>query len=237
MREAGIGRVLVASLHQGIADILPTRLSFYENWLNAEGLREGTIGLAPLYAVLSFLRQEGEAYQMITTRAGEYAAEWTVQSMSPVQRSMIRAAPAWLRRRLLLRLARGLVRSSYQGSRVISRLRRGTASVDVRASIFCTVREPVLHPLCGFYAAAFTRLLALFNLPARAEVVACRGTGKPTCVLQIAMADGAAGRRPQRERGWSARRSCSRRRRLRRGCGPGLAAQAIPDARGRTASS
>ena len=51
---------------------------------------------------------------MITTRAGEYAAEWTVQSMSPVQRSMIRAAPVWLRRRLLLRLARGLVRDSYQ---------------------------------------------------------------------------------------------------------------------------
>src|SRR5438105_10790751 len=81
MREAGIGRVLVASLHQGIADILPTRLGFYENWLNAEGLREGTIGLAPLYAVLSFLRQEGDAYQLITTRAGEYAAEWTVESI------------------------------------------------------------------------------------------------------------------------------------------------------------
>ena len=64
MREAGIGRVLVASLHQGIADILPTRLTFYENWLNAEGLRDGTIGLAPLYAVLSFLRQEGDAYEM-----------------------------------------------------------------------------------------------------------------------------------------------------------------------------
>jgi len=71
MREAGVGRVLVASLHQAIADILPTRLSFYENWLNAEGLREGTIGLAPLYAVLSFLRQEGDAYGLITTRAGE----------------------------------------------------------------------------------------------------------------------------------------------------------------------
>ena len=68
MREAGIGRVLVASLHQGIADILPTRLGFYENWLNAEGLREGTIGLAPLYAVLSFLRQEGPAYALVTTR-------------------------------------------------------------------------------------------------------------------------------------------------------------------------
>ena len=55
--------MLVASLHQAIADILPTRLAFYENWLNADGLREGTIGLAPLYAVLSFLRQEGDAYE------------------------------------------------------------------------------------------------------------------------------------------------------------------------------
>ena len=40
MTEAGIGRVLVASLHQGIADVLPTRLEFYENWLHPEGLRE-----------------------------------------------------------------------------------------------------------------------------------------------------------------------------------------------------
>ena len=58
MSDAGIGRVLVASLHQGIADILPNRLTFYENWLSAEGLRQGTIGHAALLGVLSFLRQE-----------------------------------------------------------------------------------------------------------------------------------------------------------------------------------
>jgi len=190
MRQAGIGRVLVASLHQGIADILPTRLGFYENWLNAEGLREGTIGLAPLYAVLSFLRQEGDAYQIITTRAGEYAAEWTVQSMPSMQRAMIKAAPLWLRSRILLRLSRQLVRSSYQGSRAISRLRRGQASVDVRASIFCTVRDPVAQPLCGFYAAAFTRLMSLFNVAARTDVVACRGTGEVTCLLKVALLNG-----------------------------------------------
>jgi len=190
MREAGIGRVLVASLHQGIADILPTRLDFYENWLNAEGLREGTIGLAPLHAVLSFLRQEGQAYQMITARAGEYAAEWTVASMPPLKRSAIKAAPAWLRARLLVAMARRLVRTSYQGSRAISRMRRGTASIDVRASIFCTVREPVPYPLCGFYAAAFTRLLELFNLRGTTEVVACRGTGKPSCILKLAVLNG-----------------------------------------------
>jgi bacteriochlorophyll 4-vinyl reductase len=190
MREAGIGRVLVASLHQGIADILPTRLGFYENWLNAEGLREGTIGLAPLYAVLSFMRQEGDAYRLVTTRAGEYAAEWTVQSMPPIQRTLIKAAPVWLRSRILLRLARSLVKRSYKGSRAISRLRRGTARFDLRASVFCTVREKVPHPLCGFYAAAFTRLLALFDIGATTEVLACRGTGEPTCVLNVSLTDG-----------------------------------------------
>jgi predicted hydrocarbon binding protein len=195
MGEAGIGRVLVASLHQGIADILPTRLTFYENWLNAEGLREGTIGLAPLYAVLSFLRQEGDAYQIITTRAGEYAAEWTVQSMKPIRRAALRAAPVWLRRRMLLRLASQIVRSSYRGSRAISQLRHGTASVDVRASIFCTVREPVPQPLCGFYAAAFTRVLMLFDVDARTEVVACRGTGGRTCVMKVAL-NGQTGESP-----------------------------------------
>ena len=194
MREAGIGRVLVASLHQAIADILPTRLAFYENWLNAEGLREGTIGLAPLYAVLSFLRQEGDAYGMITTRAGEYAAEWTVQSMPPLRRSLIKAAPAWLRQPDAAAAWRGRwCADSYQGSRAISRLRRGTASVDLRASIFCTVREPVPQPLCGFYAAAFTRLMALFDIGAHTEVIACRGTGEATCVLNVALAQRSAG--------------------------------------------
>jgi tetratricopeptide (TPR) repeat protein len=191
MREAGIGRVLVASLHQAIGDILPGRLAFYENWLSAKGMREGTIGLAPTYAVLSFLRQEGgDAYQIITTRAGEYAAEWTVQAMPPLQRAALKAAPQWLRRRLVLRLARRVVRSSYRGSRAISRLGRETASVDVRASIFCTVRELAPRPLCGFYAAAFTRLLLLFHVPARTDVIACRGTGEATCLLKVALLNG-----------------------------------------------
>ena len=195
MREAGIGRVLVASLHQGIADILPDRLAFYENWLNAEGLREGTIGLAPLYAVLSFLRQEGDVYQTITARAGEYAAEWTIQSMAPRRRAFVRAMPEWLRRRILLGMAGRLVRSSYRGSRAIARLRRGTASIDVRASIFCTVREPVPAPLCGFYAAAFTKLMTLFDIGAHTNVIACRGTGKSSCVFSVAL-NGQAGDPP-----------------------------------------
>ena len=106
MSEPRIGRVLVASLHQAITDVLPNRLEFYENWLSVAGLREGTIGLAPLFAVLSFLRTEGTAYAEITARAGEYAAEWTVGDLSPLERRFIRALPASLRTRAALRTAR-----------------------------------------------------------------------------------------------------------------------------------
>ena len=187
MREAAIGRVLVASLHQGISDVLPTRLAFHENWLNAEGLRDGTIGLAPFYAVLSFLRQEGEAYRTIAARAGEYAAEWTVESMPPLKRSLIKGAPAWLRTRLVLGLSKGLVRSAYTKSRTASRLRGGMAHVEIRSSIFCTVRAPVAEALCGFHAAAFTRLMRLFDVEAQSEVIACRGTGESTCIVRVAL--------------------------------------------------
>jgi hypothetical protein len=190
MRDAGVGRVLVASLHQGIADVLPTRLNFYESWLDAEGLREGKIGLAPLYAVLSFLRQEGEAYGRITTSAGEYAAEWTVESMGSLERSMLKRAPDLLRPRLVLRLADRLVQSSYRRGRLGFKLRKGTATLDLRASVFCDVREPVAHALCRFYTAAFARLFKLFDVPAKIEINSCRATGSSSCAMTVTIAAG-----------------------------------------------
>jgi hypothetical protein len=185
MRDAGIGRVLVASLHQGIADVLPARLGFYESWLHAEGLREGTIGLAPLYAVLSFLRQEGESYTRITTSAGEYAAEWTVQSMGALERELLKRAPDALRPRLVLRLADRLVQSSFRRGRLTFKLRKGTATLDLRDCVFCDVREPVTHALCGFYTAAIARLFKLFDVPAKIQVTSCRGTGKAACAMTV----------------------------------------------------
>jgi bacteriochlorophyll 4-vinyl reductase len=188
-RENGVGRVLVASLHQAIADVLPTRLGFYESWLNAEGLREGTIGLAPFYAVLSFLRQEeGTAYAEVTTRAGEYAAEWTVESMSPSARRTIANLPRIFRQRVILGRAHALVQASYGGSRAVWRIRSGTATVNLRASVFCSVREPSAHPLCQYYAAAFERMLARFDIATTVEVVSCRGTGEGECCLSVPFA-------------------------------------------------
>ena len=50
MVDAGIGRLLISSLHQGIADVTPSRLEFYEEWLSPKGMRDGRIGLAALAA-------------------------------------------------------------------------------------------------------------------------------------------------------------------------------------------
>ena len=194
MSEPRIGRVLVASLHQAIADVLPNRLEFYENWLSVSGLREGTIGLAPLFAVLSFLRTEGAAYEHITARAGEYAAEWTVNDLAPLERRFIRALPASLRTRAALRTARALVRETYPGSRAIIRLKRGTASIDLRGSLFCEVRETSILPLCGFYASAIARVLQQFALRADARVTECRAAGgRKGCLLSVVVSGVTAG--------------------------------------------
>jgi hypothetical protein len=185
MADSGVGRLLVASLHQGIADLLPTRLEFYESWLNPSGLRNGRIGLAPLVAVLSFLRQEGEPYHRVAARAGEYTAEWIVADLPALQRTAIRAAPAWIRRRLALRVVRTIVRSTYGSSRALLRWRGDRGEIDLRGSVFCEVREPVSDPLCEFYAAATRRTLYLFNVLGDVTISRCRGTGAGQCVIGV----------------------------------------------------
>jgi hypothetical protein len=187
MKDAGIGRLLVASLHQGIADRLPDRLEFYENWLNPRGLRDGTIGLAPLHAVLSFLRTEGDDYQRVTTAAGEYAGEWAVSGVSPLRRWAATRLPGPLRRRVALGVARTLITSAYTGSRTHLRLRRKVGILEIKSSIFCGVRNRVPSPLCQFHAAAIARVLAELGIPAQARILACQATGDGSCRIEINM--------------------------------------------------
>lgn len=182
----------MASLHQGIADLLPTRLEFYESWINPAGLRDGKIGLAPLAAVLSFLRQEGEPYQIIAARAGEYAAEWTVAELSSLERIIVRAAPRTVRLRLGTRVARRIVRNTYGGSRATVRWKKERGTVDIRGSVFCGVRERAEQPLCGFYASAIRRLMDLLNLDVEVGTAQCRATGADQCVVSLVVRPGTA---------------------------------------------
>jgi bacteriochlorophyll 4-vinyl reductase len=179
-------------MHQAITDVLPDRVEFYENWITPKGLREGTIGLAALSAVLSFLRlEEDGAYNRIAARAGEYAADWTVNDMPGLERRILATLPATFRTRGALRVARTLVTSTYPGSRAVMKVHRGTATVDLRGSLFCEVREASALPLCGFYVAAIMRVLKHFSLPADVRISACRAAGtRKGCALAIELQPG-----------------------------------------------
>jgi hypothetical protein len=185
MTDAAVGRLLVASLHQGIADLLPMRLEFYESWLHPSGLREGRIGLAPLAAVLSFLRLEGQPYHLIAARAGEYTADWTVAGLSRFRRRLILAMPPALRKRLVVGIAQWMVRNTYGDTNVTVRWRQWSGAIALQSSLFCEVRERVEAPLCEFYAAAFRRLMSLFNLEADVVTEQCRATGASRCEMSM----------------------------------------------------
>ena len=187
MREARIGRVLSASIHQAIADQLPTRLEFYEHWLHPAGLRNESIGLAPFRAVLSFLRCDGTAYGDVTRRAGEYAARWFVDELPGVERRVVRSLPSFMRTRVVLRMCRRLVRQSSAASRARTSLRRGTATISLTGSLFCDVRETSASPLCGFYASAIASVLEQFNLIATARITQCRAAGERPCRISVSV--------------------------------------------------
>ena len=190
-----MGRLLGASLHQAIADELPQRLDFYEHWLKGQSLRDGSVGLAPLSAVLGFLRTEGEAYAAVTTRAGRLSAEWTVASMSPFERRVIQSLPRGLRTRAAMRVANRLVRDVYSETRATSRVGRGSVTVEIAKSVFCAVREPQPQPLCGFYAAVVVETLSALGVPASGHAEHCRAVEGGKCSMAIQLSGVATGDR------------------------------------------
>jgi hypothetical protein len=182
MVDSGIGRLLIASLHQGIADVAPMRLEFYENWLSPTGLRDGRMGLAPLGAVLSFVhREESPDNERIADRAGVCAAEWTFAGVSRVRRRLIVRLPLRMRSRAALGLGRGLVRETISRSRVRARLRGSSAIVDIRSPLFDYLRETSSTPMRRFYAAAFGRFLRLCDVDGVVEV----DPGTAGCRLRV----------------------------------------------------
>src|SRR5215831_17686724 len=128
MSDLRIGRIVAASLHQSISDELPDRLEFYELYLRSQGLRDGTIGLAPITAVLGFLRTE-PAYADVVQRAGRLAAAWTIASMSPLRRRLIGVLPRRLRARVALGIAAGIVTLVSSSSKAATRLTRTNAQL------------------------------------------------------------------------------------------------------------
>jgi hypothetical protein len=172
MGESRIGRILVASLHQAIADLLPTRLDFYENWLSPTGLRDGRMGLAPLGAVLSFVqREEPPANRVIVAHAGACAADWIYDGTSAFRKRVIERLPLSLRTRAALGLGRTLVADTISHARVIVRTRTGQGAIEIRAPIFDYLRDASSMPMRRYYAAAYTECLRLCGVDGVVDAV------------------------------------------------------------------
>lgn len=186
MVDAGIGRLLIASLHQGIADVLPARLPFYEHWLTPPGLKTAKFGLAPLHAVLSFLRLEGQPiYDQTMMKAGRYTADWAYLELGTVRRALVRSLPTALRARWALALSRRVVKQTFRGSRARVRLRRGAATMDIQGSIFCELREAGGWPMCVFYSAVVEQFVQHFDIDARVHVGECKANGGGRCTMIV----------------------------------------------------
>jgi hypothetical protein len=185
MVDAGIGRLLISSLHQGIADVTPSRLEFYEEWLSPKGMRDGRIGLAPLGAVLSFVhREEAPTNDEIVSRAGRYAADWTYADLLAVRRWCIHRLPTSLRARAALGLGRRLVLATVRESKVKTRLNGVNGQVDIRSALFDQLRDPATIPMRAFYAAALSRLLAHCAVQADVDVTN-NGPGAWSLVITV----------------------------------------------------
>lgn len=193
MSAAGIGRLLIASLHQAISEQIPARLSFYEPWLTTDGFRTSRVSLAGIRAAFSFLRRDDHAYDPIMRRAGELAASWVWEDLSAVRRGWLRALPAWGRRRAATGLARRLVADAWRESRSHARWRKGEGRLSIDDSLFCEVRASVSDPLCGYYAAGLSEFLRHLGVETPVCIEACRAKGASRCEIVMPASPGDTG--------------------------------------------
>ncbi len=173
-RDIRVGRVLVAALEQAIAEELPARAEFYDHWLKPDGRRDGTMGLAPMVAVVGFLRTEGAGYQRVVESAGRLVAEWTWNDASGWTKYWLPRLPRWWRARAVARRVSAVVADTYPATRVKTSVARGVLTVSVRESVFCGAREAPASPLCGFYAALLVAMCASVDLVVSGHMASCR---------------------------------------------------------------
>ena len=145
------------------------------------GLRDGRTGLAPLGAVLSFLRQEGQpVYDDIMTRAGAPPPSgiWRPDRLVP---PVTRVLPTRLRGRYALARSRRLVRAAFDPARArVGGPPRVTATSTIDGSVFCDAARAVA--VADVHATSPRRsggISSSAGRRGRARSTQCRAHGQP----------------------------------------------------------
>lgn len=179
LHDVRVGRVLVMTLHQAIGEELPTRDDFYEHWLGPDRWRDHGLGLAPMAAVLGFLRTEGDGYGRVMARAGQLAGQWAWDARPAWRRGLVVRLPKRLRRRVVARWLALQVADTCPQTRATVRVSQRECAITIAGSVFCGSREVPAEPLCGFYAALGVALFARAQVPVSGRMETCRaGTDK-----------------------------------------------------------
>jgi hypothetical protein len=171
--EIRLGRVLVMTLHQAIGEELPTRADFYEHWLGPDRWRDHAMGLAPMAAVLGFLRTEGAAYGRVMARAGQLAGEWAWEAHPAWRRRWIVRLPKAWRSRVIATWISHLVVETCPASKATVKVLRGECTIDISGSVFCGSRDVPAEPLCGFYASMAQALFGCAQLISTGRMETC----------------------------------------------------------------
>jgi hypothetical protein len=102
-----------------------------------------------------------------------------------------------LRTRAALQVATSIARATSSATRTSTRFARNSARVEVRASLFCAVREIQTVPLCGFYLAVAVETLRRFGIASGGRIERCHAVdGAASCVVVLELAGSAHGDAP-----------------------------------------
>jgi len=178
--------MLVASLHEAIAELLPMRLEFYESWINSRRMRSSHVTLGGMRAVFSFLRQEeAGVYDAVMARAGDLTAQWTIDGLSSIRRGWLKRLPWRLRVRAAGRLASRLAVETWGQTKASVRWKDGRGTFVLQPSLFCDVRSVSANALCLYYAAVVRGFARALDVEAEAGVEQCHARGDARCAVAV----------------------------------------------------
>jgi predicted hydrocarbon binding protein len=183
LKEDLVERLFLASLWKALQDIAPERLEVFQKWFDPAD-RRPRFHIAPVMGAVSYLRRDTALYQRVMEQAGRYAADWSFEHLSPLERKLWGSLPRAGRDRAVRRLLRVGLKNIHSDGELEARREGPKLVVTVSNSIF---RRTVSGngPVCLYYGSLFAGLMERAALRWSLVVESsCGGQGRPECLFE-----------------------------------------------------